>query len=350
MRIIITGAAGFIGSTLCQFFHRYPVFEFDVVGIDNMKYGAQLDNLKWCEHIVERWTFIEADVCDAQMFNIIKPDDIVIHCAAIAPLPTNQEQPYLSVCNNIGGTVNLLEACRRNGAKHFLFASTSAVYENNTTFPLHETDPILPPTLLYCSGKKYAEEVIESYYKLYNLPYTIFRFFNVYGPHHDCLRKNPPLIGYLVSEMLAGRRPLLHSNGTQARDYIYVDDVVALIDKCINNLDIARSKTYNICSNKTCSVRDIVQHVQTILGTQHIEPIYRDSKLIWEKNVALFEGHYPIKDEVIEHEVTKYSLGSYVSAQDDFGWIPITSLKDGLTRTILHAKSLLLSSSLTTQD
>lgn len=338
-RIVITGAAGFIGSTLSEYFYKLG---YTVLGIDNLLYGGQMDNLLWTtQNKDDRWTFVCMDVCSSEIVSHIEKDDIVIHCAAIAPLPTNQEQPYLSVCNNIGGTINLLEACRKKGAKHFLFASTSAVYENSEVFPSRESESIEPPTLLYCSGKKYAEDCIKSYWEIYGLPYTIFRFFNVYGPHHDCLRKNPPLIGYLVSCLLEGKQPLLHSDGTQRRDYVYVDDVVSLINYVVENLTLANAKTYNICSGQTCSVREIVDTVQTILGI-YISPVYRDSKLLWEKNEGLYNAAYPIKDSVVQKEVTKYSEGSYEQAKRDFQWEPKISLEEGLRSTILFAKECIM--------
>jgi UDP-glucose 4-epimerase len=341
-KLIITGAAGFIGSTLSEYFFKKG---FNVVGIDNMKYGGQKDNLKWTLELngntQNTWKFYEIDVCSEHIKDIIDQDSIVIHCAAIAPLPMNQEYPYLSITNNIGGTVSLLEACRIKGVKHFLFASTSAVYENDNIFPSEESKAIEKrPFLLYSSGKLYAEECVKNYNEVYNLPYTIFRFFNVYGPHHDCLRQNPPLIGYLVREFLNGKQPILHSDGKQERDYVYVDDVVALIDNVINNLKIASNKTYNICSNQTSSVNKIVSIVQSIMNV-HVDPIFRESKLLWEKNTILYDGMYPIKPSIVEKEVSKYSLGSYDSANKDFGWIPKISLQEGLTRTVKYTQNLL---------
>jgi len=328
-RFIITGCAGFIGSTCMKKLYDNG---YIVIGLDNMSYGYN-DNIEWLKSAdPNRVLFYNIDICNKEIFNIIEKDDIVIHFAAIAPLPVNQTNPYESISNNVGGTANVLEACRINGARHFILASTSAVYENNENYPSKE-DSVLNPNLIYSLGKKFSEELCKSYNTNYGLHYTIFRFFNVYGPHHDCLRKNPPLIAYLVKELLQNNQPLLHSDGTQSRDYIYVDDLIELLFLVFNNLDIANNKIYNISSEESISVKDIVLYVQNMLKTD-IEPIYRDPIKLWENNTELWDGIYPIKTEVVVREITKFSLGDSSLAFKDFGWKAKTPFRVGIFNTI----------------
>ena len=109
--------------------------------------------------------------------------------------------------------------------KRFVFSSTSACYENSTFFPCTEDMPI-EPDLIYATTKKQAESLLQCYKKPYpGFEVVILRFFNVYGPHQDFRRKQPPLIGYLIKEFMTGGLPMLHSSGHQKRDYVYVDDV-----------------------------------------------------------------------------------------------------------------------------
>ena len=335
-RFVITGCAGFIGSTCMKKLYENGNI---VIGLDNMSYGYN-DNIEWINSVdKDKALFHNIDICNKEIFNIIKKDDIVIHFAAIAPLPINQTNPYESISNNVGGTANVLEACRINGAKHFVLASTSAVYENNENYPSKENFK-LNPNLIYSLGKKFCEELCESYNTNYNLPYTIFRFFNVYGPHHDCLRKNPPLIAYLVKEFLENKQPLLHSDGKQSRDYIYVDDLINLLLLVFNNLNIANNKIYNIASEESISVRQIVSYVQNVLKT-NIEPIYRDPIKLWENNIELWEGIYPIKHDIVINEITKFSLGDSSLAFNDFGWKAQTSFQDGIIKTINFTVNML---------
>lgn len=335
-RIVITGAAGFIGSSLAHMFYELG---HCVLGIDNMSFGYK-DNLDWAKDISSNaFTFVKIDICSSELVQYIQKNDIVIHCAAIAPLPINQENPSFSITNNVSGTANLLEACRLKGAQRIILASTSAVYENSTSFPSRESDPI-HPTILYSLGKKFCEDLCDSFYVNYGLTYTICRFFNVYGPHHDCLRKNPPLIAYIVKSFLEGKQPLLHSNGEQKRDYIYIDDILEFFKKIVSNLDTCKNKTYNLCSGESISVKDIVNYIQKYMNIQ-IDPIYRDPTLLWEKNDALWRGEMPFSKERLVHEVEKYSLGDSTAAQTDFSWKVLTPFSEGILKTLEHMMRLL---------
>ena len=150
MKIVVTGCAGFIGSSLCKHLLNQGK---KVVGIDNFLCGFK-ENMEGFIND-NMFEFHELNLNDKKIIDIIQKDDIVIHLGAISSLATNQEKPYFSYENNVSSMANLLEACRFKGVKYVIFSSTSAIYENNNVFPLHENDDT-KPNLLYSLGKKHC--------------------------------------------------------------------------------------------------------------------------------------------------------------------------------------------------
>ncbi|HJD21037.1 MAG TPA: NAD-dependent epimerase/dehydratase family protein, partial [Candidatus Gemmiger faecigallinarum] len=225
MKVLVTGAAGFIGGQLC---HALWKRGDAVVGIDNFSYG-NLDNLRFEDHDFGP-DVLRMDIRDREKLpELFEKErfDVVYNIAGIAPLPDCQSDPVEAVSVNTLGLVNLLELCRRHGVKHLVQASTNAMYENETEFPTVE-DKFNAPTLIYPSTKYCAEQFCRSFAETYNMNVTCLRFANVYGPHIDCLRKQPPFVGYMIRELYYGRVPEFHSDGNQRRDYIYVDDLIDL--------------------------------------------------------------------------------------------------------------------------
>jgi nucleoside-diphosphate-sugar epimerase len=324
MRVVITGCAGFIGSSLCN--HLLNCGK-KVIGIDNFVCGYK-ENM---DNFIDRqsFEFHEISITDKSLINIIQKDDIVIHLAAISSLASNQENPYFSYNNNVAGTANLLELCRYNGIKYIIFASTSAIYENNDVFPLHEEN-IVKPNLLYSLGKKHCEELIQSFCDIYGLPYTTLRFFNVYGPNQDGQRKHPPLIPYLIDCYKNNTPPLLHSDGYQKRDYIYIDDMLELFDILLEK-DCALNTALNLCSGEVVSVKEIVELVKLNFNSE-MEPIYREPELLWEKSKILWEGQYTFSQERMKNEVLKYCIGSTEKTKNLLNWQTTTLLKEGIQK------------------
>ena len=196
-KILITGGAGFVGSQLGYILHKKG---HDIVLLDNMLYG-RLDNLVVNNEFFGE--FIGMDIRSKELFNVMRNVDYVFHFAGIAPLPDCQTNPYQAIDINVAGTANVLEAARFNGVKKVIFSSTSAIYENNKSFPTSEQDDTLP-YLIYSTSKKQAEMLCYSFFKTYGLNVIALRFFNVYGPHQDMKRKHPPFIGYIIKELLWG--------------------------------------------------------------------------------------------------------------------------------------------------
>ena len=329
-RVVITGGAGFIGSqlgfALCD--------HHDVVLVDNMSSGYA-DNLVLDGKKFEN--FILADVRDKKIYEIVDGADYVFHFAGISALPTNQEDPQAAVSNNVAGTANVLDACRYTGVKKFIFASTSAIYENNDVFPCSESD-VVNPDLIYAITKLQSELLCKSFSSVYDLETVCLRFFNVYGPHQDFRRKSPPLMGYIIKELMANRSPLLHSDGKQRRDYVYIDDLIELMSIVMLKEDIS-GETFNVCSGSTISVEEIFNKIKSNMGVD-VDAIYRDPHLLWEKYPTLYSGKRVLSKERLEKEVNKFALGNPEKTKRVLGWEAQVQMQEGIEKTIEYALSI----------
>ena len=166
---------------------------------------------------------------------------------------------------------------------------------------------------------------------------TCLRFANVYGPHIDCLRKQPPFVGYMIRELYYDRVPEFHSDGNQRRDYIYVDD---LIDLAMRVWDQPGFDAVNVSSNKNYSVRELYATACELMGKQ-IEAKYCPSSHYWAKYPELYGGAYGIKPEILDHEVNKYSLCDNTHAKECYGWEPKIDIREGLRRVIENECAML---------
>ena len=334
-KILITGAAGFIGSQLAHVLWQKGE---EVILVDDFSYGKE-DNLIFEDHDF-RDEILRKSICDEAFIDELfskEKFDYVYHIAAISPLPDCQMNPVRALNVNLVGVVNILEAGRKHGCKKVIFSSTSAVYENCTAFPTAENDAV-PPSLIYSGGKFAAEQFCRSYVDVYGMNVTVLRFANVYGPHIDCLRKQPPVAGYLIKELFYDRSPILHSSGEQERDFIYVDDLIrlAILVQEGEGFDIV-----NVSSNETHSINEMFTIIRKCMGKDHIEAGYTDSSNYWKKYPELYEGYYRISEEALRHEVEKYTLCDNTHAREKYGWTPEVSFEEGLRRTTEFAvKSL----------
>ncbi len=327
-KIFITGAAGFIGSQLAYYLWKSGD---EVVLLDNFSYGAD-DNLIFEDHDF-RAEVIHGDISNTELLDFLfqtENFDYVYHIAAITPLPDCQTNPSLATEVNVQGTVNILEASRKYGIKKVIFASTSAVYENNTEFPLTE-DNTAPPTLIYPSTKYAAEQFCKAYVDCYGMNVACMRFANVYGPHLDCLRTQPPVVGYMIRELYQGKLVQLHSNGSQRRDFVYVDDLVELL-KLVREGD--GYDVVNVSTGETVSINELFEVVARLMGCSGTEPEFFGSEHFWHRYPDLYRGGYRILDKVLDHEVKKYTQLSNRHAFERYGWKPKVSLETGIRRTI----------------
>jgi len=330
-KILITGGAGFIGSQL-----GYKLYKknHEIILLDNMSFGHE-DNLiidgKKFGH------FILDDIRNKKMIDHCKNVDYIFHFAGIAPLPNCQENPYEAVDVNVAGTANVLEAARINGVKRVIFASTSAIYENNKATPFKESDDVTPD-LIYATTKLQCEKLCNSLSSVYGMEIVMLRFFNVYGPHQDFKRKQPPLTGYLMKEFISGGVPVLHSDGHQRRDYVYIDDLTEMCEVVMNHKN-APGEIFNVCSGEAISVRDIVKEIASNFDVTK-EPIYQEAHKFWDNYPKLFSGKYPLTKERLVEEVKKFSLGSTEKSEKILQWKAKISPKEGFKNSVNHARSL----------
>lgn len=327
-KILVTGAAGFIGSQLA---HKLWQLGEEVILLDDFSYGSE-DNLIFEDHDFRK-EILRADVCDTvTLYSLCEQErfDYIYHIAAITPLPDCQIDPGRAITVDVAGTVNVLEAARRYGAKNVIFASTSAVYENCHTFPTKEEDAV-PPSLIYSGGKYAAEQFCKSFVEVYGMNVTVLRFANVYGPHIDCLRKQPPVAGYIIRELYYDRAPILHGNGEQRRDFVYVEDLIELAIRVQENRGF---DCVNVSTNTTQSINQLYETLAKIMGKEHIRPVYTESANYWKRYPALYEGAYTISETTLDREVNKYTLCDNTHAAQRYGWQPKVSFEEGLRRTV----------------
>jgi UDP-glucose 4-epimerase len=324
MNILITGAAGGIGSTLAYSLHRK---NHNLVLVDNLRNGYE-KNLTINNNIFG--CFLKQDIRNIDSIDNTIKFDAVIHLAAITSLPDCENNVEETISINVQGTAAVLEFCRKRNIPYVFFASTSAVYEQNKEKILFE-DQLISPRLWYSLSKKMSEELCESYRRNYNMVITTARFFNVFGPKQDIHRKNPPLLNYITTELKNNRSPILHSNGYQKRDYIHIDDVISFVELCLNKQP---NYIINVCSGKSISVVDIAHTIKNALNS-NIELIFRDASMLWNTYPSLFEGPYPLSKEIVINETNKTSIGSNKVAMD-LGWMPNTNLFDLIAKTALE--------------
>lgn len=235
MKVLITGAAGFIGSTLAQ---RLLARGDQVIGVDNLDpyYDVTLKEARLArfkDH--PGYTDIRADISDRQLMPGIfaqhKPDGVV-NLAAQAGVRYSLENPLAYIDSNILGFTNVLEGCRHNGVKHLVFASSSSVYGSNTRLPFSVHDNVDHPLSLYAATKKGNELMAHTYAHLYGLPVTGLRFFTVYGPWG---RPDMALFKFTRS-ILAGEPIDVFNYGHHRRDFTYIDDIVEGVIRTLDRI------------------------------------------------------------------------------------------------------------------
>ena len=331
-KVAITGGAGFIGSKLGFELNKRG---YEVLLLDDLSFGYE-ENL-----IIDGSTFAtfkKIDIRSPELKNYLLDTDYVFHFASVGTLPICQTQPAYATDVNVTGTTNVLEASRLANVKRVIFASTGAVYENNTKFPCVEEDPI-NPDLIYSMSKSFCEKLCNSYSQLYGMEICITRYYNVYGPHQDFKRPSPPFVAYLIKEILQNKEPILHFNGEQQRDYVYIDDVNQLNLLCMTHPK-AKDQIFNVSSGVPISVNQIYNMITTILNS-NIKPVFHDSKKFWDKFPSLFDGKYQLNKKRVAQETEKFTLGSIEKAEKLIGWKATTPIEEGLSKTIEYAKKTL---------
>lgn len=285
MRILVTGCAGFIGSHVSA---RLLKDGYTVIGLDNLDayYDVSLkkDRLKWLKH--KDFVFHREDVAHEEavdrLFARFRPA-AVIHLAAQAGVRYSLERPQAYIRANVAGFVNVLEACRRYGAEHLVYASTSSVYGLNGKLPFSASDAAVHPVSVYAASKRADELLAHAYSHLYGLPSTGLRFFTVYGPWG-----RPDMALFLFTrQMLAGEPVRIFNNGRMKRDFTYIDDIVEGIVRILHKPPAANPgwdplrpdassssapfKVYNIGNHRPVGLVEFVEAIEKKLGVRAIK-------------------------------------------------------------------------------
>jgi len=291
MKILVTGAAGFIGFHTCL---KLVSQGHEVFGIDNINdyYEPQLkfDRLnelgfnqtesKLFKNEVQSakfnsLRFSRIDLVDTKSIdNLFKQEqfEVVCNLAAQAGVRYSIENPKAYIDSNISGFLNILEGCRNHKVKHLVYASSSSVYGENKKVPFETTDNVDHPISLYAATKKSNELMAHTYGHLYGFKTTGLRFFTVYGPWG-----RPDMAYYLFAEAISNSQPIkVFNNGEMERDFTYIDDIVNGVTKIIEkNIDSREHyKIYNIGNNKTESLQDFITTIEKAMGKKVIKEMY----------------------------------------------------------------------------
>jgi UDP-glucuronate 4-epimerase len=266
MKVLVTGAAGFIGSHLSE---RLLNDGLIVIGVDNFDdfYDPQIKrrNIKGCLKN-KNFRLIEADVRDSAAIDKSVGDDvdIIVHLAAKAGVRPSIEKPLLYADVNINGTMVLLEAAKKYKVNKFIFGSSSSVYGNNKKVPFSEDDCVDFPISPYAATKRAAELICHTYHHLYGICITSLRFFTVYGP-----RQRPDLAIHKFAKLIEQGKPIpVYGSGSMMRDFTYIDDIidgtVAAMNKCTG------FNIYNLGESRPISVNDLIAELEKALGKKAV--------------------------------------------------------------------------------
>lgn len=326
MKLLITGAAGFVGFHLSKALLEKNI---EIVGLDNLNdyYDPQLkeDRLSILNDY-EGFNFYKIDLKDKQpvdeLFEFERPTH-VIHLAAQAGVRYSIENPYAYVDSNLTGFMNILEACRHFPVEHLMYASSSSVYGGNKIAPFSTNHNVDHPVSLYAATKKSNELMAHTYSHLYGIPTTGLRFFTVYGPY------GRPDMAYFsfTKDILSGKSIKVFNHGEMERDFTYIDDIVSGIEKLIEKAplanpdwdeslgDISESfapyKIYNIGNNSPVKLMRFIKALESAIGME-------------------------AKKEYLEMQPgdVKRTYADMTDLEEDIKFKPDTSIEEGLEKFV----------------
>jgi UDP-N-acetylglucosamine/UDP-N-acetylgalactosamine 4-epimerase len=265
-KILVTGAAGFIGSHLVAALLSYG---HDVIAIDNFSNGKQ-ENVDYLNALpnAEKLMFLEGDLRDLVFCNnICKEVDTIYHQAALGSVPRSINEPQLYFDNNLGGMVNLLEAARTNKVRRFIYASSSSVYGDTPILPKIETMPLNPKSP-YAVSKAAGEHYLRVYQEVYGLETIGFRYFNVFGPRQDPYSQYAAVIPKFFDQCFSNQNITINGDGEQTRDFTYIDNVIQFNLKALEAPVEATGKVYNVGCGEQVSVLTLAKMIQSLTGAK----------------------------------------------------------------------------------
>lgn len=329
--VLVTGAAGFIGSNLVKRLFRDHK-DIKVVGIDSVTdyydVNIKYERLKEIESLNRDWTFVKASIADRDIVNELFEKyhfSVVVNLAAQAGVRYSITNPDAYIESNLIGFYNILEACRHHEVEHLVYASSSSVYGSNKKVPYSTDDKVDNPVSLYAATKKSNELMAHAYSKLYNIPSTGLRFFTVYGPAG---RPDMAYFGF-TDKLVKGETIKIFNYGNCKRDFTYVDDIVEGVVRVMQHapekktgedgLPIPPYKVYNIGNNHPENLLEFVNILQEELVRAGVLPQDYDFDAHKEL-VPMQPGDVPI------------TYADTTPLEQDFGFKPNTPLREGLRR------------------
>ena len=329
--VLVTGAAGFIGSNLVKRLFK-EVKNIRVVGLDSITdyydVNIKYERLKEIEALGRDWLFVKANLADKAAIDSLFAEEkfsVVVNLAAQAGVRYSITNPGSYIESNLIGFYNILEACRHHSVEHLVYASSSSVYGSNKKVPYSTDDKVDNPVSLYAATKKSNELMAHAYSKLYNIPSTGLRFFTVYGPAG---RPDMAYFGF-TDKLVKGDTIKIFNYGNCKRDFTYVDDIVEGVIRVMQHapekengedgLPIPPYKVYNIGNNSPENLLDFVTILQEELVRAGVLPSDYD-----------FESHKQLVP--MEPGDVPVTYADTTPLEQDFGFKPSTSLRDGLRR------------------
>ena len=337
-KILVTGAAGFIGFHICK---KLISENNQIIGFDNINAyydpifkKSRLGYLSEKDSENNNWKFIKGDLENYDLLNSIfikyKPN-VVIHLAAQAGVRYSIENPKAYIQSNLVGFANILEMCRIYKVSNFIYASSSSVYGGNKKIPFSENDPVNHPISLYAATKKSNELMAHTYSHLYDIPSTGLRFFTVYGPWG-----RPDMAPMIFTDSIIKNKPInIFNNGDMARDFTYIDDVTEILFRLISKPATAnknfnfespspesswcKHKIFNVGNNNKIQLMDFINEIEKVLG---------------------------IKAKKIFHPMQEGDVQSTFSNSDNIknwvGFKPSTTISEGVEKFIFWYKNFYL--------
>jgi nucleoside-diphosphate-sugar epimerase len=305
MRVLVTGAGGFIGSHLAE---RLLGEGYEVRILDNFATGRR-ENLDSFRDAVD---IVEGDIQSYErVHNAVRGCELVFHLAALPSVPRSIQDPLTSNASNVTGTLNVLLAARDEDVRRVVFASSSSTYGANKELPKRETMATVP-IAPYAVSKLAAEGYCRAFFNVYGLETVALRYFNVFGSRQDPQSQYSAVIPKFITAVLDGQPPTIHGDGEQSRDFTYIDNAVDA------NLLAARAEgvageAFNVACGDRVSLNDLVSELERIVGSE-IEPVHTDPR----------PGDVP------------HSLADISKAREALGYEPKVDFRSGLERTYAY--------------
>ncbi|MCH5237189.1 MAG: NAD-dependent epimerase [Muribaculaceae bacterium] len=341
MKILLTGAAGFIGAHVAE---KLLMEGNEVIGIDcvnayydpSLKFarlsrlGISSESEQWSKPILsDKWplfTFIRMDISDKEAMKAIFEEgkfDVVVHLAAQPGVRYSITHPQSYIENNINGFLNILEGCRKTNIKHLVFASSSSVYGLNGQIPFSEKHSIAHPVSLYAATKKSNELMAHAYSYIFRIPITGLRFFTVYGPWG-----RPDMSPFLfIDGIMNGKTIKVFNNGDMLRDFTYIDDITESIARIVKVIPTSNNNWDSMAADPSCSSAPYkIYNVGNQQPTKLLDYISAIEEIIGKK--AIKEMHPMQPGDVYQTYADSSALAQAT------GFRPSVSLRDGIKKTV----------------